>query len=92
MLGVIIFETHDVLHVLHTRPNLIHQGIRQLAIICIIGCAAFCGDGQSRRHRQSQQTHFRQIGTLTAQQILHVGLTFCGFSAESVNILRFIHL
>src|ERR1019366_5787125 len=45
----------------------------------------FGGDGESRRHRQADRGHFREVRPLAAQQILHFGTAVVVAGAEAVN-------
>ena len=87
VLGVVIFHTHNFLNILHSFPHLFHQAGGQLAVVCIVCSAAFCGDRQACGNGQTEQTHFSQIGTFAAEQILHLGLSFGSFTSKSVNVL-----
>jgi hypothetical protein len=45
------------------------------------------GDGEARRHRQSQIAHLGQVRALAAEQILHGGLVLGLTVAERINPL-----
>src|SRR5262245_51007630 len=49
-------------------------------------------DGESRRHRQAQRAHLREIGALAAQQVAHVRPAFGGTTPEPIHPLRHLHL
>ena len=90
VLGIVIFHTHQFLHVGHGFPHIVHQACRQLAVVLIISSAAFCCNSQTSGDGKTQQTHFSQIGTFTAEQVFHVGFTLGSLAAKRVN--KFRHL
>jgi hypothetical protein len=57
-----------------------------LAVGVIVG-ADLGGDGEARRNRQTQRRHFRQIGALSAEKVLHRRIAVGGASAEAVHPL-----
>ena len=72
------FFAHNAFNVRDTVTNLVHQ-IRWICmIVFIVICAHFCCNGKARRHRQSDQIHFGQIGTFAPQKVTHIRFTFGG--------------
>jgi hypothetical protein len=70
-LGVAELAAHDLLHVLHAG---FHLGLKHGRVGLLVGVevgADFGGDGESRRHRQADAGHFREVGAFAAQQGLH---------------------
>ncbi len=87
VLGVVILHTHDLLDILDTFPHLFHQTLGKLAVVGVVGGAALGGDGETGRHGKAQQAHLGEVGTLAAQEVLHVGFSFGSLAAERVNVL-----
>ncbi len=87
VVGVAVFHAHDVLHVLHAGVDFVHQASGELAIVLVIGCAAFRCDGQASRYGQLEQAHFGEVGALATQLVLHRSIAFSGLSAKGVNVL-----
>ncbi|CDA56887.1 uncharacterized protein BN731_02023 [Prevotella sp. CAG:604] len=52
--------------------------------------AHICGNCKSWRYRYTNKIHFRQIGTLTTEQVSHVGLALSLTITESINSF-FVH-
>ena len=90
VLSIVILHAHQFLHVGHTLPHLVHEAGGQLAVVIIVSCTALCGDCQTSRDRKTQQAHFCQVGTFTAEQILHVGFSLGSLAAKRVNKFRHI--
>ena len=44
-----------------------------------------CSDSESWRYWYADKVHFRQVGTLTSEQVSHVCLTFSLTIAEGIN-------
>ncbi len=63
---------------------------RILPIVIIEIGADFRGDGQARRDRQAEIAHLGEVGSLAAQQILHVGAPFGGTITEAVDPFRHV--
>jgi len=60
---------------------------RVVAVVLVEFGADFGGDGEPGRHRQADAGHLRQVGSLAAQQILHVATPFGNPIAEEIDIL-----
>ena len=87
VLAVVILHTHDFLDILDALPHLFHEAFGKLAVVGVVGGAALGGDGETGRHGKAQQAHLGEVGTLAAQEVLHVGFSFGSLSAERVNVL-----
>ncbi len=79
----------DVLH------RLLHFGAKQphdfLASLCVVFAAYFGGDGESRGNRNTDQVHFGQVRTLTAEQFPHFAVTFRFLVAEGIDSFNVCH-
>ena len=62
-----------------------------LAVLIIFG-ADFGGDRKSRRNRYSHQVHFREVGSLSAEQLPHLSVTFRLLVAEGIDSFNVWHL
>ena len=56
-------------------------------VVVVIGRADFGGEGEARRHRQSDAGHFGEVGPFAAEQIAHVGAAFVVAGTERVDPL-----
>ena len=56
-------------------------------VVGVIVGANLGGDGEARGNRQTQRRHFRQIGALAAEKVLHRRVAVGGASAEAVHPL-----
>lgn len=78
---------HERFHLLQVFGNLGRQARRIAPVVGVVVGADLGGDGESRRDREPDRCHLRQVGPLAPQQILHLGLSFGLAIAEEVNIL-----
>ena len=58
------------------------------AVIVVIAGAHLGRDGETRRHRQADPAHLRQVGAFAAKQIAHAGVTISAPGAKTVNPLN----
>jgi hypothetical protein len=56
-----------------------------LLVGVVIG-ADLGGDGESRRHRQTDAAHFRQVGAFAAQQRLHAAVAVGFLISKQINV------
>mgnify|MGYP003294631488 CR=1 FL=1 len=63
--------------------DLVHDLGRDLLAIVVVADAGLSGDGKALRHRQADVAHLGQVGTLSAEELTHIGIAL----AEKVNIL-----
>ena len=89
VLRVAILAAHRLLHIAHRGFDLGLQAWRELAIVSKIIVTAFRGDGEARRHRQTQTAHLSQVGTLATQQVPHLGIAFGAIASKAIHILDF---
>ena len=68
-----------------SRFNLLGQFGGILPAVCVKSCAHLGGDGEAGGDRQAQIGHFRQIGALAAQQVLHFAGAFSLAVTKSIN-------
>ena len=84
---------HDLLDPLHGG---FHFGFDQFddALFAegIIFGAHFGRDRETRRHRNADQVHLRQVGSLAAEQLSHLSVAFGLLVAEGIDSLRFWHM
>jgi len=67
------------------RRHLRRQVVRIAVLVIVVVGADFGGDREPRRHRQPQVGHFREVGALAAEQVLHAALAFGFAVAEGVD-------
>jgi len=85
------FHAHHFFDLAQRGLDLGVHALGQLASHLEIIDAAFGGDGESGGHRQSERSHFREVGAFAAQKILHRTGAFGITAAEGVHILLFRH-
>ena len=61
------------------------QLVRIVAVIIVKSGAYFSGNRQARRYRQTEATHFCQIGALATQQIFHICRSFGRAIPKTIN-------
>ncbi len=67
------------------------QASRIVAVVLVELGADLGGDGETGRHRQPDAGHFRQVGTLATQQILHVTASFGFTVTEEIDKLCHVY-
>ena len=75
---------------LHLGDAFLHAGVELggvgAAVVVVVG-ADLGGDGESRRHGQTDAGHFGQVGALATQQGLHAAVAIGGTAAEMIDYL-----
>ncbi len=78
---------------LDERNALEHFGLDQLdhGILAFFGVdrAHLGADREAGRHRNSQATHFRKVGTLASEEILHLGVPVSSGGTKHIDVLGF---
>ena len=77
----------DMRHTGFYRPGELFR-IR-MTMLVVMG-ADFRRDRETRRHRQADARHLRQVGTLAPQQLTHPRIAFRRITAKNVNPLRHV--
>jgi hypothetical protein len=62
------------------------QALGSLAVLEVVA-ARLCRDGESRRHRQAQSRHLREVGPLAAEQVL-LGAIALGEGEDVLDRMR----
>ncbi len=88
VLAIAELLAHQGLDLLELLLDLPLELRRVLPVVLVELGADLGGDGESRRDRQADGGHFRQVGTLAAQQVFHVALALGFPVAEKVHILH----
>ncbi len=63
------------------------QTVGQGAAVGVVGGAHLGGDREPRRHGQAEARHLGEIGTLAAEQILHVSVAVRPACPEQIHAL-----
>ena len=79
MQGLQLFDFRQVL------IDLLFEARRIVAVVLVELGADFRGDGETGRNRQTDAGHFRQVGALATQKLLHVGIAVGAAGAELVD-------
>jgi hypothetical protein len=71
----------------HCLLDIVHQGFGELLAVFVVQSAALGRDRESRRHRQADAGHFRQICPFTAQQLLLAAISLAACLAKVIGQL-----
>ncbi len=85
---VAVLLAHRLFGLAKGRGDLLLQGIGKLLAVLQIDGAELGADGETRGDGQLQTAHFRQVGALAAQTVLHAGVAVGPPGTEAINILR----
>ena len=67
---------HLFFHLGEGSHNLVHESFGQLAAVSVVVAAGVGGNGHAVGDGKAEIGHFRQIGSLAAQQTLHLCIPF----------------
>ncbi len=90
--GVAELGAHDLFQLLE---GLLHRPLEAggvLASVLLKVGADLGGDGEASRHRNAQVGHLGQVGSLAAQELLHVGGTLRLAGPKEIDVLFRSHL
>jgi len=85
-LGITKLVAHDFFHVGNAGLDLGLEHGRIGALVGVIIGANLGGDGESRRHGQADAGHFREVGSLAAEQRLHAAVAVGFAGTPGVNV------
>ena len=89
-IGIPKFAAHYLFHFDDSSFHLRLKRGRVGALVRIKISADFRGRGESRRHRQTDAAHFREVRALATEQRFHGAIAVRCSCSEEINILRFI--
>ena len=76
VVGIGKFFAHDFFNFGHSGFYLIFQVSRIGVVVVVIICTNFSCNRKSRRNGQTDDIHFCQVSTFTAEEISHAGIAF----------------